>query len=684
MQLSNNDRIATSLLFTGIAQLPGVGATRADYYKKLGIHNVRDLILYMPTRVLERKMMPDLKDIKDGDHISQLVTINEIHFASSRRSPSKVVCGCNGGYLEIVYFNMPRQFVENTFQIGKQLIVVGAANVNYGMVTIPHPDAVLAANDLFKVRQFEPIYPASRGLTSKFIGITIRKALQKIPEISEWILPEIMQQKNWLSFRKALEVIHNPKSQKDVEQASYVKARLAFDEIFAHQIKLRELRSKVKAKKSRAIEFTGDLKQQMLAQLPFELTDAQKKVLSELEYDFKSDTRTSRLIQGDVGAGKTVVALSAILDIIESGGQAALMVPTEILSVQHHNSINKMIDGIGIKAVLLLGSMTPKQKKEAYASIESGESHIVIGTHALFQEKANYKNLRLVVVDEQHRFGVDQRKALMLKGSEVEFIMMTATPIPRTLEMVNFGDMDVSVIAQKPANRKEIITSVMSHKKIVELEDSLAHMIETGEKIYWICPLIEETEKMDLANVTERFESLSGKFQGKVAIMHGKTKIAEREETMRKFIAGDIKIVVATTVIEVGVDVKDATVMIIENAERFGLSQLHQLRGRVGRGEKQSYCILIYGENFGAVSRERLGVMKSSNDGFYIAEQDLLIRGSGDVVGKKQSGLPSFRVFDIEVDSELLKLANKYSSANMGESLLMSIFPGVLEDAGNV
>lgn len=658
MQYSNHDRIIQSLLFTNIAALPGVGPTRAMYYKKLGIHNVRDLILSMPTRVLERKIMPEIQDIRDGDSISQLVTVQEIHMNRTRKSPSKIVCGCKGGFLEIIYFNMPKKFIESTFQIGQQLIVVGSANVDYGVITMSHPEALLAANDAFKVRQFEPIYPASRGLTSKFIGITIRKAMQKLSEITEWIPQEILIEKKWPSFKKALDLIHNPRTKDDVQNAAIAKQRLAFDEILAHQIKLKELREKVKIPKANPITFTGALKKQMIEALPFTLTEAQQTVINEIESDFKSSYRTSRLIQGDVGAGKTVVALAAMLDVVESGGQAALMVPTEILATQHYASVGRMVEALDISSVILLGSMSPKDKKEAYEKIESGEAKIIIGTHALFQEKAKYHNLRLVIVDEQHRFGVEQRRSLLLKGTDAEFLMMTATPIPRTLEMVSFGDMDVSVISQKPANRKEIITSVMSHKKIEDLEQSLAHRIQNGEKIYWICPLIEETEKMDLANVNERFESLSTKFPGQVAIMHSKTKIAEREESMRKFVAGELKIIVATTVIEVGVDVKDATIMVIENAERFGLSQLHQLRGRVGRGDKQSYCILIYGKNFGAVSQQRLGVMKASSDGFYIAEQDLEIRGSGDVVGKKQSGVPAFRVFDFEMDTGLLKLAN--------------------------
>lgn len=653
------DLILRALLFSSISQVGGVGEKRAALYKKLGVSSVRDLLLLMPTRVQKRKLNPRLAEIATGDQISKVVKVVSLHLSPNFKSgrPSKVVCDSSGEVVELVYFNAPAKMLNTQYTEGRELIVSGEAQIEYGALSIVHPDQVVPANESFKIAEFEPIYPATRGLHSRFIGITIKRALSKIPDITEWLPGALLTERKWPSIRKALELIHNPKSLKDIELASIARERLAFDEIFVHQLKLKQLKNEVKSCTRPPLSFEGTLKNEMLSKLPFKLTDSQAQVIAEIESDLRGELRISRLIQGDVGSGKTLVALSLILDAVEAGFQGAIMVPTEILALQHAKTIGSIA---GVECQLLIGSMKAAAKREAYDAIESGKAKIIIGTHALFQEKASYHSLRLVIIDEQHRFGVEQRRKLLCKGVNADFIMMTATPIPRTLEMATYGDMDISVIRQKPVGRKEIITRIMSYKKASELEDSLVTRIAEGEKIYWVCPLIEETEKLDLAHAEARAQSLNAKFPGAVGIVHGKMKQDAREAVMQKFVDGEYKIIVATTVIEVGVDVRDATIMIIENAERFGLSQLHQLRGRVGRGDKQSYCLLIYGKNYGKIGQQRLNIMRNSNDGFFIAEEDLKLRGAGDIVGTKQSGLPTFMVFDIELDQALLNLAFKH------------------------
>jgi ATP-dependent DNA helicase RecG len=666
MNNSAQDLILRSLLFSPISQVAGVGEKRSKLYKKLGVSTVRDLILLMPYRVVHRKINPGIAEIKSGDQISKVVRVQSIYLPSYSRkgSPSKVICESNGEEVELVYFNMPRKLLTEQYKEGLELIVSGEAVINYGVLSIIHPEQVVKLNESYKIAEFEPIYSATRGLNSRFIGITIKRVLAKIPNVEEWLPKDLVLKHKWPNFRQALEVIHNPKGLRDVESTPIAKQRIAFDEIFAHQLQLRALKDMVKSVTRPPLSFTGTLKNKMLSILPFTLTSSQLQVIGEIEEELHKSLRISRLIQGDVGSGKTLIALSLMLNCVEAGFQAAIMVPTEILALQHAKNITEIASKIGVECQLLISNMTAVQKREAYSNIESGHANIVIGTHALFQERAIYHSLRLVIIDEQHRFGVEQRKKLLCKGIHADFIMMTATPIPRTLEMVSYGDMDVSIIKQKPSNRKEIITSIISYKKASELEDSLNLRILSGEKIYWVCPLITETEKLDLAQVEARFKSLSAKFEGMVGLVHGKMKQGDRDLVMQKFVDGEYKIVVATTVIEVGVDVRDATVMIIENAERFGLSQLHQLRGRVGRGDKQSYCILMYGKNFGPVSQKRLNIMRNSSDGFLIAEEDLKLRGAGDIVGTKQSGLPSFRVFDIEMNQDLLKLAFEISNSN--------------------
>ncbi len=655
-----HDMILRSLLFASITQVAGVGEKRAIFYKKLGVSSVRDLLLTMPSRLQLRKINPRLAEINSGDHISKIVKVVSLNLSAGFKTgrPSKIICDSNGEVVELIFFGASTKTLNATYAVNQELIVSGeAAGVEYGVLRIIHPEQVVPANEAYKIAEFEPIYPCTKGLNSRFISITIKRVLDRLPNIDEWLPKEIINQFKWPPFIRALNIIHNPKSRDELALVKAAKERIAFDEIFVHQLKLKGLKNQIKSSTRPPLAFTGVYKEEMLSKLPFKLTESQLQVIEQIEKDFKSELRTSRLIQGDVGSGKTLIALALILNAVEAGFQGAIMVPTEILAFQHAKTISQLTPQ---ECQLIVGNMKASAKLEAYKNIESGKAKIIIGTHALFQEKVSYHNLRLAIIDEQHRFGVEQRRKLLYKGLNADFIMMTATPIPRTLEMLSYGDMDISIVKQKPANRKDIISRIVSYKKVSELEDSLAARIQDGEKVYWVCPVIEGTEKLDLAHVEERFNSLNARYPNTVGLMHGRMKQDERDIVMQKFVDGEYKIVVATTVIEVGVDVKDATIIVIENAERFGLSQLHQLRGRVGRGDKQSYCILVYGKNYGKISQKRLNIIRNSNDGFYIAEEDLKLRGYGDLVGTKQSGIPAFKVFDIELDQKLLDLAITY------------------------
>lgn len=639
-----------STIFKPVSAIERVGPDKAKLMKKLGISTVRDLLLYMPYRVMRRSLYPKVRCIMDGQDVALECTVEKVEVADRRsRRPHVVLCSTEDGFFELVYFNLSAKAIHGMFGIGRRMIVLGKAAVQYGYIKIAHPEQILELGYKEKVRMFEPVYNVTAGLSSRVLGSVIRGELASIRQLEEWLPRSILDFNKWPSWKEALGVIHNPRNECDLEKAHTARSRLAFDEILHHQILLRTLRKRVRSNARPPMRFSGRLVTRLEAALPFELTSEQKRAISEISTDMSSDFQMMRLLQGDVGSGKTIVALSAMLNAVESGGQAVLMVPTEILAMQHFANIVEYLKKLEdkVSAVLLMGKMSASSRRDSLGMIQSGAASIIVGTHALMQQSVQYNDLKLVVIDEQHRFGVMQRQELIKKSQYRDLLMMTATPIPRTLEMAMYGDMDVSRITQKPKNRKEIITSVISSAKIEELEHSISSKIELGQKAYWVCPLIEATEKSDFSHVQHRFEELQKKFPGKVAMLHGKMKQQEKQSVMEKYIRGEKMILVATTVIEVGVDVKDATVMIIENAERFGLAQLHQLRGRVGRGEMQSYCILIHGHACSPIARQRLTVMKESSDGFVIAQKDLMLRGAGDVVGLQQSGDLDFKVFDI-------------------------------------
>ncbi len=643
-------------LFAPISRLPGLGPKRVEAFRRLGCQNIRDLLYHFPINVVDRTFSPPLSKAPSGAIITHMVTVAEMLPPTSYKSKKPYIISCSNdtGNIDVIYFRLTPSIIEKKYAVGERVVISGKAEWVMGNLQMAHPDIVMPVHHYQNVVGVEPVYPLTYTLTNRIVYIAIKNALNYIPNLEEWVSKDIIKKYEWDSWQTCLKKAHTPKKLEDTLPNSKALERLAYDELLAQQISLQLARSQVKKLEKKGQHFTGQLVQKLLSALPFELTSDQLKAIEEISKDQSDNARMFRLVQGDVGSGKTMVAFASMLNATEAGKQSALMAPTEILARQHYKTLKFYGDIIGIKVCMLINNMKAADKREALESIQSGSAQIIIGTQALFQDKVQFHNLGFVIADEQHRFGVDQRLSLCNKGEEVDLLMMSATPIPRTMSMVSFGDMDISIIAEKPKNRLPIETRIISTEKLSELYHSLKGQIEKGEKIYWVCPLIEESEESDFANVTERFTELQTILGDQVGLVHGKMKSAEREKTMSQFIEGNIKLLVATTVIEVGVDVPDATVMIIENAERFGLSQLHQLRGRVGRGEKKSYCLLLHRPRLSQQSFSRLKAIRDSNDGFKIAEFDLKTRGAGDVLGTRQSGLPHFRVCNLDIHSYLV------------------------------
>ncbi|KIE05891.1 RecG-like helicase [Candidatus Jidaibacter acanthamoeba] len=647
-------------LFWEVRKLKNIGSKRAEAYHRLGLQNIRDLIFYFPYQIIDRRYSPALSEVLNGTIITEVVTVEEHKFNISRnkRTPQKVICSNETGKLTVIYFNANLNHLKETFRIGRTILVSGKVEYNSGELQMVHPDIVANPTEVDRVKILEPVYHSTYGLNSRFLNLTIQNTLKFIPTLPEWLPQGLLDKHGWISWLSSLQHAHHPEHIDEVSGDSKYKQRLAFDELLATQLALSLARKHYQKQSKPELNFHGVLTNKLYEQLPFDLTDGQKQAISEIESDQKSPYRMARLVLGDVGCGKTLVALCAMLNCVEGGKQAALMAPTEVLAKQHFAKLTELCEKLELKVELLISKMPLSKRKEILENIANHKAHIVIGTHALFQENVQFAALGLAVIDEQHRFGVEQRASLSKKGIAPDFLMMSATPIPRTLCMVNYGDLDLSIIKDKPAMRELIQTSVISSNKIPELLERIKGAVESGEKIYWICPLIEESESLDLSYIEDRFSMLNELLPTRTGIIHGKMHGVERDKTMLEFLEGKISVLVATTVIEVGVDVSDATIMVIENAERFGLSQLHQLRGRVGRGNKKSHCILVYKHPATQTAKQRLNIMKGSNDGFVIAEEDLKIRGSGEILGTKQSGLPSFRTCNLNYHYNLIPEAN--------------------------
>ena len=646
--------------FAPLQSLPGIGKKTAVLCEKLCGSVVADLLFHMPTGFIDRRLKTKIADAPLSGIVTIEVIVDKHYPPATRKSPYKVICHDDTGTIGIVFFHAFGNYPAQVLPVGEKRFISGKVerfgNQN-SQIQMTHPDYIVSETELDKIPEIECVYPLTAGLSGKVLNKAVRIGIEKMPVLPEWQDPAMTKREGWTDFLTALKTLHCPKDERDLEKTKPAKQRLAYDELLANQLALALVRHKMRRVSGRSTHGNGEIRKAILKALQFSLTSAQIRVLKEINADMDSPLRMLRLVQGDVGSGKTIVALFAMLNAVEAGAQAALMAPTDILANQHFASIEKYASAGGVRTVLLTGRDKGKKRQEKLDKILSGEAQIIVGTHALFSEDVTFKDLALTVVDEQHKFGVHQRLSLSEKGQSADMLVMTATPIPRTLALTYYGDMESSQIDELPPGRKPIATRVLPAARLDEVAAALRRTLAEGNKVYWVCPLVEESEKIDLAAAEERFEYLNRLFPGRVGLVHGKMKGAEKDAVMERFSHENLDILVATTVIEVGVDVPSATVMVIEHAERFGLAQLHQLRGRIGRGEKESTCLLLYSSPLSQTAQARLKAMRETQDGFKIAEEDLNLRGAGEVLGTKQSGIQEFKIADLSIDRDLLTMA---------------------------
>lgn len=648
--------------FAPVARLPGIGPKLSPLFDTLTGHSparVLDLLFHLPIDLVDRSLSPSIAAAPREGVVTLKVTV-EAHKPAPpgrARAPARVICGDETGDVTLVFFRLPKAQIETMLPLGATRIISGRMEIFDGMRQMVHPDRILPPAKFDEESAFEPVYPLTEGLTSKRVQLMASAALDRAPLLPEWQDASLLARQQWDGFHASLEALHRPKAQENSGADSPAYKRLAYDELLAGQLALQLVRAREKGPAGRRLKGDGRLRRALLAALPYALTGAQVRSLGEIEADLAKPERMLRLLQGDVGAGKTIVALLAMAIAVEAGAQAAMMAPTEILARQHFERIAPMAEAAGIRTGILTGRAGSAERNATLRKLAAGEIDIILGTHALFQDDVTFSNLALAIVDEQHRFGVHQRLALARKGEAVDLLVMTATPIPRTLVLGYFGDLDVSQLDEKPPGRKPVDTRLVSHERLEEMIAGIGRAIGGGARVYWVCPLVGESEKLELAAAEERFADLSTRFPGKVGLVHGKMAGAEKDGTIARFASGDLSLLVATTVIEVGMDVPEASIMVIEEAQRFGLAQLHQLRGRVGRGAATSTAILLYRGPLSETARSRLEILRQTEDGFRIAEEDLKLRGEGDLLGTRQSGMPGFRIARLDLHQDLLRMA---------------------------
>ena len=639
-------------LFAEVTALKGVGPGLAKPLERLGLARVVDVAFHLPTGFIDRIPRDELMASDAGRVIAIQLTPLNYKMSGSARAPARVhAVDAHGNYVSLVYFGGNSGWVRKLLPLNEPRWVSGKLETYGQELQIVHPDHVLPLDQKEEAGGREAVYPCSEGITSKRIAAMAAQATERAPDLPEWIEPSLKARHDWPGWREALARIHaDPADAK-------ARERLAYDEVFANQLALMLVRGEARAKQGRALAGDGRLRDAL--SLPYAPTGAQARTIREIEGDMAQVQPMLRLLQGDVGSGKTLVATMALLIAAEAGAQGALLAPTEILARQHFETLSRTLSGLDVRVGLLTGRDKGKAREATLMGLADGSIDILVGTHAIFQEGVTYRDLGLVVVDEQHRFGVAQRMMLQAKAERPpHLLVMTATPIPRTLTLAQYGEMDVSRLDEMPPGREPIETSVISEDRLGEVVEGLGRHLAAGKQAYWVCPLVEESEKTDLAAAEARAAALQARFGDKVGLVHGRMKGPEKDAVMARFASGALGVLVATTVIEVGVDVPNATLIVIEHADRFGLAQLHQLRGRVGRGGGRSVCVLLRGSGLSETSRARLALMRETNDGFRIAEEDLRLRGAGEMLGTRQSGEQSFRLAPPEKFAELIGKAN--------------------------
>jgi ATP-dependent DNA helicase RecG len=665
-------------IFNNVNELKGVGNQLSKYLKKKRIEQIKDIILNLPYSETDRSKLYKLNELVVGKTQTVKVVVKKLNFPRIRNLPSKIICEDMTGKIDIVYFNSREGYLRKLYPLNESVIISGKINYFNKKYQITNPDYVTTVDNQGYVVKNIPKYNLTKGINEKKYRLISEKVINNIPTISDWLNHNFISKNNLLNWNESIKKLHHSNDAKNNISKSF--RRLAFDELCSNFFTLSLNRKRIKKKKL-SKKFTKIKSNLIIKELPFTLTKSQKKVLNEINEDLSSGKRMFRIIQGDVGSGKTIVSLLAIANIIESGYQCALMAPTEILANQHFQLAKNIYKNLNFKINFLSGKTETKNKKKILENLETGQISLLIGTHALFQKKINFKKLGLVIIDEQHKFGVKQRSQLAEKGGDnCDVLLMSATPIPRTMMMSLYGDMDVSKITEKPAERKKILTLSKPEKKIDELWPFIKRQITDQNQIFWVCPLINESKFLNYSSAKKKFDLINKKFPNKVGLIHGALNKDERENILKKFLNKDLLILVSTTVIEVGIDFPNANLIIIENANKFGLAQLHQLRGRVGRGEKQGSCILLFKEGLSKNAIKRIKILKESDDGFFIAEEDLKLRGFGDLIGYQQSGIKNFRFADPVIHEDLFRLAEKYVNDNQEQinenkySFLLKLF----------